>query len=170
MQSFDAQTPKKVRDDTIRSCKENLQQQQATAENKLQKQHKETLELEVRKFRRRRVLKMQKLQLDMLRDVRFTFFSLFLYSAASLLRASLFCEPPLFAVPLYPPRSKKKKSLEDYPPGALTHMRGRHLVLKDRDAFLAKIRHFRLEINENDCRFASLRPLLLKIEQNKHEK
>ena len=103
MQSFDAQTPKKVRDDTIRSCKENLQQQQATAENKLQKQHKETLELEVRKFRRRRVLKMQKLQLDMLRDVRFTFFSLFLYSAASLLRASLFCEPPLFAVPSCPP-------------------------------------------------------------------
>ena len=66
--SFDAQTPKKVRDDTIRSCKENLQQQHATAEGKLQKQHKDTLDHEVRKFRRRRLLKMQKLQLDMLRD------------------------------------------------------------------------------------------------------
>lgn len=66
--SFDAQTPKKVRDDTIRSCKENLQQQHASAESKLQKQHKETMELEIRKFRRRRVLRLEKMQLDMLRD------------------------------------------------------------------------------------------------------
>jgi len=66
--SFDAQTPKKVRDDTIRSCKENLQQQHASAEGRLQKQHKDTVELEIRKFRRRRVLRMQNMQLNMLRD------------------------------------------------------------------------------------------------------
>ena len=34
------------------------------------------------------------------------------------------------------------------------HMRGRHLVF-DWDALLAKNQHSRLEMIENDCRFAS---------------
>ena len=72
-QSFEDSTPKKAREESIRSHKETLQQQQADAEQKLQKQHKDFLELEIRKFRRRKMLQLHNLESNLLREVRLHF-------------------------------------------------------------------------------------------------
>ncbi|XP_064620244.1 serine/threonine-protein kinase TAO1-B-like isoform X2 [Lineus longissimus] len=65
---FNESTPKKVREESLRSHKENLQTQLAAAEMNLQKQHKDFLELEVRKFKRRKLLQRHQLDQDQLRE------------------------------------------------------------------------------------------------------
>ncbi|GAB6030346.1 hypothetical protein CHUAL_006011 [Chamberlinius hualienensis] len=65
----DAATPtKKQKGDTLRSHKEGMQQMQAAAGQRLYREHKEYLELEVRKFRRRKLLQYHQLEQDLLRD------------------------------------------------------------------------------------------------------
>lgn len=64
----DDTTPKKQRDDTLRSHKENMQQMQAAAGHRLHRDHKEYIELETRKFRRRKLLQYHQLEQDLLRE------------------------------------------------------------------------------------------------------
>jgi len=66
--SFDEGTPKRVRDESIRTHKESLQQQQTDAETRLQQQHKDFLQLEIRKFRRKKLLQYHQLELNLLRE------------------------------------------------------------------------------------------------------
>lgn len=61
-------TPKKQKGDTLRSHKEGMQQMQAAAGQRLHREHKEYQELEVRKFRRRKLLQYHQLEQDLLRD------------------------------------------------------------------------------------------------------
>uniref|UniRef100_T1J5D9 Large ribosomal subunit protein P2 n=1 Tax=Strigamia maritima TaxID=126957 RepID=T1J5D9_STRMM len=64
----DDTTPKKQRDDTLRSHKENIQQMQAAEGHRLHREHKQYLELEIRKFRRRKLLQYHQLEQDLLRE------------------------------------------------------------------------------------------------------
>ncbi|XP_074640304.1 serine/threonine-protein kinase TAO1-B-like isoform X2 [Tubulanus polymorphus] len=66
--NFDDGTPKKVRDELLRTHKETLLQTQSTNEYRLQKEHKDYLELEMRKFRRRKLLQLHQLQQEHLRE------------------------------------------------------------------------------------------------------
>ena len=64
-----------MREESIRSHKESLQQQQADAEQKLQRQHKDFLDLEIRKFLRRKLLRLHMLEQTLLREVSVPTFS-----------------------------------------------------------------------------------------------
>ena len=62
-------TPKKEQRESLRSQKENLQQLHAEAEMSLVRRQREFLEIEVRKFRRRKLLKRHLLETDFLKEV-----------------------------------------------------------------------------------------------------
>ncbi|CAG0885667.1 unnamed protein product [Darwinula stevensoni] len=64
----DESTPKKHKDATFQSHKENLKQLEAARHQSLQQTHRDYLELEVRRFRRRRLLEYHKVQQDLLRE------------------------------------------------------------------------------------------------------
>ena len=68
-QSLGDTTPRKVRDESIRSHKESLHQKQGEAERKLQQHHHDFLQLEIRKFRRRKLLQFHQLENNLLREV-----------------------------------------------------------------------------------------------------
>lgn len=68
-QSFADTTPKKTREESMRTHKESLLQQQSDAESGLLQRHKEFLELELRKFKRRKVLQKHQLQQQQLKEV-----------------------------------------------------------------------------------------------------
>eukprot|EP00058_Branchiostoma_floridae_P011233 XP_002596721.1 hypothetical protein BRAFLDRAFT_280196 [Branchiostoma floridae] len=61
-------TPKKEQRESLRSQKENLQQLHAEAEMSLVRRQREFLEIEVRKFRRRKLLKRHLLETDFLKE------------------------------------------------------------------------------------------------------
>ncbi|XP_013387339.1 serine/threonine-protein kinase TAO1 isoform X2 [Lingula anatina] len=65
---IDDGTPKKVREENIRTHKETLQQQQQQEEGKLINQQKVILEKEIRKFRRRKLLQYHTLEQELLRE------------------------------------------------------------------------------------------------------
>lgn len=65
---IDNNTPKKERDDTLRAHKDRLQQRQKEAEERQAKTHKDAMEFELRKFKRRKLMSMHKLMQDQLRD------------------------------------------------------------------------------------------------------
>ncbi|XP_021374675.1 serine/threonine-protein kinase TAO1-like isoform X8 [Mizuhopecten yessoensis] len=53
---IDGSTPKKERDDMVRTHKDRLLQRQKEAEGGLEKRHKDSMEFEIRKFRRRKLV------------------------------------------------------------------------------------------------------------------
>ncbi|XP_022341554.1 serine/threonine-protein kinase TAO1-like [Crassostrea virginica] len=65
---IDNNTPKKERDDTLRAHKVRLQQRQKEAEERQANTHKDAMEFELRKFKRRKLMSMHKLMQDQLRD------------------------------------------------------------------------------------------------------
>lgn len=66
--SQDDSTPKRQRDATLQSQKENLKLVEAQEEQRLLRGQKEYLELEVRKFRRKRLLTYHNLEQELLRE------------------------------------------------------------------------------------------------------
>ena len=69
LQTIDSSTPKKEREDALRNQKESMTIQQKEQEQVLDKQQKESLEYEIRKFRRRRYLQHHELEQTLLREV-----------------------------------------------------------------------------------------------------
>ncbi|KAK3085044.1 hypothetical protein FSP39_023396 [Pinctada imbricata] len=65
---IDSSTPKKEREDTLRSYKDRLLQHQKQAEDRLEKQHKDSMNFEIRKFRRRKLVQFHQLEQDHLRE------------------------------------------------------------------------------------------------------
>lgn len=65
---IDNSTPKKERDDTIRLRKDRISQRQREEEVRMEKQHKDSMEFEVRKFRRRKLIQYHSIEQDLLRD------------------------------------------------------------------------------------------------------
>lgn len=68
--SMDESTPKRQRDLTLQSQKDNLKQAEAQEEQRLLKVQKQYIELEMRKFKRRRMIIQHELEDQLLRDVR----------------------------------------------------------------------------------------------------
>ncbi|XP_052799802.1 serine/threonine-protein kinase TAO1-like isoform X2 [Mya arenaria] len=66
--SIDSSTPKKEREDAIRNQKESISMRQKELEDRLERQQKERLEYEIRKFRRRRYLQHHQLEQELLRE------------------------------------------------------------------------------------------------------
>ncbi|ELT99016.1 hypothetical protein CAPTEDRAFT_226205 [Capitella teleta] len=66
--SFAGSTPKKTVEESMKSHKESLMHQQSDAESGVVQRHREVIDLEIRKFRRRKVLQMQQLEQDLLKD------------------------------------------------------------------------------------------------------
>ena len=69
--SMDDSTPKRQRDATLQSQKDNLKQAEAQEENRLIKGQKSYIELEMRKFKRRKMLIFHDLENQLLQDVRY---------------------------------------------------------------------------------------------------
>lgn len=69
--SMDDSTPKRQRDATLQSQKDNLKQAEAQEENRLVKGQKGYIELEMRKFKRRKMLLLHDLENQLLHDVCF---------------------------------------------------------------------------------------------------
>lgn len=69
LQNIDSNTPKKERDDAIRNQKESITVRQKELESRLDRQQKQNLEYEIRKFRRRRYLQHHHLEQELLREV-----------------------------------------------------------------------------------------------------
>lgn len=67
--SMDDSTPKRQRDATLQSQKDNLKQAEAQEENRLLKVQKGYIELEMRKFKRRKILTLHDLENQLLQDV-----------------------------------------------------------------------------------------------------
>lgn len=67
---MDDSTPKRQRDATLQSQKDNLKQVEAQEEQRLLKGQKSYIELEMRKFKRRKMLMLRDLESQLLRDVR----------------------------------------------------------------------------------------------------
>lgn len=67
--SMDDSTPKRQRDATLQSQKENLKQAEAQEETRLLKGQKSYIELEMRKFKRRKMLIFHDLESQLLQDV-----------------------------------------------------------------------------------------------------
>lgn len=67
--SMDDSTPKRQRDATLQSQKDNLKQAEAQEEQRLLKVQKGYIELEMRKFKRRKMLMLHDLENQLLRDV-----------------------------------------------------------------------------------------------------
>lgn len=66
--NIDTSTPKKEREDALRNQKESITVRQKEQELALDRQQKESLEYEIRKFRRRRVLQHHELEQELLRE------------------------------------------------------------------------------------------------------
>ncbi|XP_014254039.1 serine/threonine-protein kinase Tao [Cimex lectularius] len=66
--SLDESTPKRQRDAALQSQKDNLKQLEAQEEQRLVQGQKEYLEIEMRKFRRRKMLSYQTLEQELLRE------------------------------------------------------------------------------------------------------
>ncbi|XP_060561301.1 serine/threonine-protein kinase TAO1-like [Ruditapes philippinarum] len=66
--NIDSSTPKKERDDAIRNQKESMTIRQKELEDRLDRQQKQSLEYEIRKFRRRRYLQHHQLEQELLRE------------------------------------------------------------------------------------------------------
>ncbi|XP_046387066.1 serine/threonine-protein kinase Tao isoform X2 [Ischnura elegans] len=66
--SLDESTPKRQRDATLQTHKENLKQIEAQEEQRMVRVQKEYLELEIRKFRRKRILIYHSLEQELLRE------------------------------------------------------------------------------------------------------
>ncbi len=58
-----------MRDESMKQHKETIQEAHANAEGSLLKQHKDFVEFETRKFRRRKLLQYHQLEQDLLKDV-----------------------------------------------------------------------------------------------------
>lgn len=69
--SMDDSTPKRQRDATLQSQKDNLKQAEAHEEQRLLRVQKNYIELEMRKFKRRKCLMLQEMEGQLLRDVSF---------------------------------------------------------------------------------------------------
>lgn len=67
--SMDDSTPKRQRDATLQSQKDNLKQAEAQEEQRLLRVQKNYIELEMRKFKRRKMLMLHDLENQLLRDV-----------------------------------------------------------------------------------------------------
>lgn len=65
-------TPKRQRDATLQSQKDNLRQMEAQEEQRLARGQREYLDLEIRKFRRKKLLIFHSLEQELLREVRIT--------------------------------------------------------------------------------------------------
>ncbi|XP_026473171.1 serine/threonine-protein kinase Tao isoform X2 [Ctenocephalides felis] len=66
--SMDESTPKRQRDATLQSQKENLKQAEAQEEQRLLRGQKDYLELEIRKFRRKKLCAFHNLEQELLRE------------------------------------------------------------------------------------------------------
>ncbi|XP_011198385.1 serine/threonine-protein kinase Tao isoform X2 [Bactrocera dorsalis] len=66
--SMDESTPKRQRDLTLQSQKDNLKQAEAQEEQRLLRAQKQYIDLEMRKFRRRRLISLHELEDQLLRD------------------------------------------------------------------------------------------------------
>ena len=78
-------TPKRQREAVLSQHKENFKEIDATENQRLARNQKEVLDREVRKFRRRRLVKYHELEQDLLREVRKTDFGgVFFYYSYSL--------------------------------------------------------------------------------------
>ncbi|BES88078.1 unnamed protein product [Nesidiocoris tenuis] len=66
--SMDESTPKRLKDAALQTQKENLKQMEAQEEQRLVQGQKEYLELEMRKFRRKKLLAFQLLEQELLKD------------------------------------------------------------------------------------------------------
>lgn len=67
--SMDESTPKRQRDLTLQSQKDNLKQHEAQEEQRMLQAQKQYIELEMRKFKRRRMIMLHELEDQLLRDV-----------------------------------------------------------------------------------------------------
>lgn len=67
--SMDESTPKRQRDLTLQSQKDNLKQHEAQQEQHMLQAQKQYIELEMRKFKRRRMIMLHELEDQLLRDV-----------------------------------------------------------------------------------------------------
>lgn len=67
--SQDEVTPKRQRDATLQSHKDNLRQMEAQEEQRLARGQREYLDLEIRKFRRKKLLIFHSLEQELLREV-----------------------------------------------------------------------------------------------------
>ncbi|XP_063396791.1 serine/threonine-protein kinase TAO1-like isoform X3 [Mytilus trossulus] len=65
---IDSGTPKKEREDTLKLHKDRLMSRQKEAETRLEKQHKDSIEFEIRKFRRRKVVQYHTLEKDQIQE------------------------------------------------------------------------------------------------------
>lgn len=71
--SMDDSTPKRQRDATLQSQKENLKQAEAQEEHRLLKGQKGYIDLEMRKFKRRKIISLHELESQLLHDVSLIF-------------------------------------------------------------------------------------------------
>ena len=83
--SMDDSTPKRQRDATLQSQKDNLKQAEAQEENRLIKGQKSYIELEMRKFKRRKMLIFHDLENQLLQDVRYIQSSLISFCSKNLI-------------------------------------------------------------------------------------
>ena len=67
--SQDEMTPKRQRDATLQTQKDTLKQMEAQEEQRLQRGQREYLDLEIRKFRRKKLLSYHALEQELLREV-----------------------------------------------------------------------------------------------------
>lgn len=67
--SMDESTPKRQRDATLQSQKENLKQAEAQEEQRMLRVQKNYIDLEMRKFKRKKKLMLHELENQLLRDV-----------------------------------------------------------------------------------------------------
>lgn len=72
--SQDELTPKRQRDATLQTQKDNLKQMEAQEEQRLARGQREYHELEIRKFRRKKLVTFHGLEQDLLLEVKFQSF------------------------------------------------------------------------------------------------
>lgn len=77
--SMDESTPKRQRDLTLQSQKDNLKQHEAQQEQHMLQAQKQYIELEMRKFKRRRMIMLHELEDQLLRDVSNSHLSLIIF-------------------------------------------------------------------------------------------
>lgn len=77
--SMDETTPKRQRDATLQTQKENLKQTEAQEEQRLLRVQKNYIELEMRKFKRRKLVTLHDMENQLLRDVSSIFNAIFLF-------------------------------------------------------------------------------------------
>lgn len=77
--SMDESTPKRQRDLTLQSQKDNLKQAEAQEEQRLLRVQKQYIDLEMRKFKRKRMIMLHELENQLLRDVTFFYSKIWLW-------------------------------------------------------------------------------------------